>query len=127
MEENKWKNQSFLNALKNALNGIKYTFKTQRNLKIQIIFALLAICAGLFFRLSTIEWIILSLTIFLVLIVELINTAIETTVDMFTMEYNEKAKNAKDASAGAVTLMAIASIVVGMFLFIPKIINLISL
>lgn len=127
MEENKWKNQSFLNALKNALNGIKYTFKTQRNLKIQIILALLAICAGLFFRLSTIEWIILSLTIFLVLIVELINTAIETTVDMFTMEYNERAKIAKDASAGAVTLMAIASIVVGMFLFIPKIINLISL
>lgn len=127
MEENKWKNQSFLNALKNALNGIKYTFKTQRNLKIQIVFAILAIILGLFLKLSITEWIILSLTIFLVLIVELINTAIETTVDMFTMEYNEKAKNAKDASAGAVTLMAIASIVVGMFLFIPKIINLISL
>ena len=127
MEENKWKNQSFLNALKNALNGIKYTFKTQRNLKIQIVFAILAIILGLFLKLSITEWVILSLTIFLVLIVELINTAIETTVDMFTMEYNEKAKNAKDASAGAVTLMAIASIVVGMFLFIPKIINLISL
>ena len=127
MEENKWKNQSFLNALKNALNGIKYTFKTQRNLKIQIVFAILAIILGLFLKLSITEWVILSLTIFLVLIVELINTAIETTVDMFTMEYNEKAKNAKDASAGAVTLMAIASIVVGIFLFIPKIINLISL
>ena len=127
MEENKWKNQSFLNALKNALNGIKYTFKTQRNLKIQIVFAILAIVLGLFLKLSITEWVILSLTIFLVLIVELINTAIETTVDMFTMEYNEKAKNAKDASAGAVTLMAIASIVVGIFLFIPKIINLISL
>lgn len=127
MEENKWKNQSFLNALKNALNGIKYTFKTQRNLKIQIVFAIFAIVLGLFLKLSITEWVILSLTIFLVLIVELINTAIETTVDMFTMEYNEKAKNAKDASAGAVTLMAIASIVVGIFLFIPKIINLISL
>lgn len=123
--ENKWKNQSFLKALKNALNGIGYTWKTQRNMKIQIVFALFAILLGIILKITSIEWMILVLTIFLVFITELFNTAIETVVDLYTSEYNEKAKIAKDVAAGAVALMAIGSVIVGIFLFGTKMINLI--
>ena len=123
--ENKWKNQNFFKALKNALNGIGYTCKTQRNIKIQILFALFAIFLGIVLKITRLEWIILSLTIFLVFITELFNTAIETVVDLYTKEYNEKAKIAKDVSAGAVLIMSICSVVIGIFLFGTNIINLI--
>ena len=122
--ENKWKNQNFFKAFQNALNGIGYTCKTQRNIKIQILFALSAIVLGIVLKITSVEWMILILTIFLVFITELLNTAIETVVDLYTTEYNEKAKIAKDVSAGAVTLMAICSVVIGIFLFGARIINL---
>ena len=123
--ENNWKNQNFFKALKNSLNGIIYTLKTQRNLKIQLSFAVLAIIFGFLFKISNIEWMILIITIFMVLITELFNTAVETVVDLYTEEYNEKAKIAKDVAAGAVTLMAICSIIIGIILFGTKIIQII--
>ena len=123
--ENKWKNQNFIIALKNAINGMTYTFNTQKNIKIQLCFALIAIIFGFLFQISNVEWMILITTIFLVLITELFNTAIETVVDLYTEEYNEKAKIAKDTAAGAVLLMAICSVFIGILLFVPKIIELI--
>ena len=122
--ENKWKNQNFFKALKNALNGIGYTIKTQRNIKIQLCFAIFAIIFGFLFKISNIEWMILTTIIFLVLITELFNTAIETVVDLYTEEYNEKAKIAKDVSAGAVLIMSICSLITGTVLFIPKLIEI---
>ena len=122
--ENKWKNQTFFKALKNALNGIIYTIKTQRNIKIQSSIAIIAILCGFLFNLTNTEWVILTITIFLVLITELFNTAIETVVDMYTEEYNEKAKIAKDVSSGAVLMMSICSVCIGLILFVPKIIKL---
>lgn len=118
---NKWKNKNFLNAFKNAFNGIRYTIKTQNNIKIQLCFTIIVILLGIFLKLNFIEWGILILTIFGVLVSELINTAIETTVDLYTEEYNEKAKIAKDAASGAVLLMAICSVVIGIILFGTKI------
>lgn len=123
--DNNWKNKNFFIALKNACSGIKYVFITQRNLKIQFVFSIIAILASAFFKISLIEWAIIILTIFMVFLAELFNTAIETTIDMFTTEYNEKAKIAKDVSAGAVTLMAICSVIIGLIIFLPKILNII--
>ena len=122
--QNEWKNQKFSKALKNAINGIIYTSKTQRNVKIQFVFAILAVGLGIFLKLSQIEWCILVINIFLVFITELFNTAIETVVDLYTSEYNEKAKIAKDIAAGAVTLMAICSIIIGILLFGAKILKI---
>lgn len=119
--DNKWKNQSFFSALKNSFNGIFYTIKTQRNIKIQLCFAILAVALGAFLELTNVEWGILILTIFGVFFSELINTALETTVDLYTEEYNEKAKIIKDIAAGGVTLMAICSVIIGIILFLPKI------
>ncbi len=124
--ENKWKNPNFRTALKNAVNGIKYTFISGINFKIQLIFALIAIISGIVFKISLIEWSIIVILIFFVLFSEMTNTAIETVVNMITNEYNENAKIAKDVSAGAVTLSAICSVIVGLIIFIPKLLELIK-
>lgn len=117
-----WKKQSFFKAMKNSLNGIFYTLKKERNIKIQLIIAILAIILGIVLKINLIEWGILTITIFIVIISELINTAIENTVDLITTEYNEKAKIAKDVAAGAVLLSAINSVIVGIIIFGTKII-----
>lgn len=121
-----WKNKNFLEALKNSINGIKYTIKSGRNFKIQLVFAVVAILAGIIFKISMQEWTILTIIIFLVLLAEMVNTAVETIVNMITTEYNENAKNAKDISAGVVTLCALCSIIVGLIIFVPKLLEFIK-
>lgn len=121
-----WKNKNFGSALKNSLSGIKYTLINGRNFKIQLVFAIVTICAGIFFKISIIEWISIIILIFLVLFAEMMNTAIETIVDMITTNYDEKAKEAKDVAAGAVTLCAICSVIVGLIIFVPKLLELIK-
>lgn len=122
--ENKWKNPNFFQSLKNAINGIFFVIKNGKNIKIQLVFAILAIIAGIVFKLSNIEFLILVLTIFFVLVSEFMNTAIEDLCDLYTTEYNEKIKRIKDVGAGAVTLSAIASICVGTIMFLPKLLIL---
>lgn len=80
---------------------------------------------GIFFKISNIEAIILVLTIFFVFIAEFINTAIEKLADLYTTEYNENIKIIKDIGAGSVTISAIASVIVGVIMFLPKIIKFI--
>ena len=122
--ENKWKNPNFFQSLKNAINGILSVVKSGRNIKIQLIFAIIVIIAGIVFKITNIEFLILILTIFLVLVSEFMNTAIEKLCDLYTIEYNEKIKIIKDIGAGAVTLAAIASVCVGLIMFLPKILIL---
>ena len=122
--ENKWKNPNFFQSLKNAINGILSVVKSGRNIKIQLIFAIIVIIAGIVFKITNIEFLILILTIFLVLVSEFMNTAIENLCDLYTTEYNEKIKIIKDIGAGAVTLAAIASACVGLIMFLPKILIL---
>lgn len=123
--ENNWKNPNFFQSLKNAINGIKKIIKTGKNIKIQIVFAIIAIIMGFILKISNIEALILVLTIFFVLVSEFMNTAIEMLADLYTTKYNEKIKIMKDIGAGAVTLSAIASVIVGIIMFIPKILELI--
>lgn len=122
--ENKWKNQNFFQSLKNAINGILYIIKNGKNIKIQLTFAIFAIIIGITLKITNIEFLILILTIFFVLVSEFMNTAIEDLSDLYTTKYNEKIKIIKDVGAGAVTLSAIASICVGLILFLPKILIL---
>jgi diacylglycerol kinase (ATP) len=123
MEQKKWKNKNFLAALGNSLNGIKYTLKSEKNIKIQLIFAIIAIALGIFFELNYIEFAILVITISFVLFAELVNTAIETMFDLYSEEYNEKIKIGKDIASGAVLVTAINSLVIACILFLPKILN----
>ena len=124
--ENKWKNKNFKDSVKNAFNGIMYILKNERNFRIQIIAALLVIIASFVLRLELTEFAIIVLVIFLVWLLEFINSAIEIVIDMYTEEYNKKAKVAKDISAGAVTLTALMSVIIGIIIFLPKILKYIK-
>ena len=123
MKKTKWQNTSFLQAVKCALNGIKYVYETQRNIIFQNIIGILVLVCGILFKITKIEWLILVITIASVLISEFFNTAIKTTVDLCTEERNEKAKNAKDVAAGAVFLTSTNAIIVGIIIFVPHILE----
>ncbi|HEY5557010.1 diacylglycerol kinase family protein [Acetobacterium sp.] len=106
-----------------AIAGVKYTLKTQPNMRVHLGLAFIAIMAGIVFRISSSDWLALVIVISFVFILELINTAIETLVDLYTIEYHHLAKVAKDTAAGAVMVAAGMSVCVGLIIFLPKIIN----
>lgn len=83
----------------------------------------IAIAAGIAFRIASYEWLALVIVIFFVFILEILNTAIETLVDLYTEDYHHLAKVAKDTAAGAVMVAAIMSVCVGLIIFLPKIVN----
>ncbi len=121
--EKKWKNKNFAVALKNSISGVKQVLKTERNLRIQLAFAVVAILMAIVLKLTGIEWAILVLVIGSVLFAEMLNTAIEVMLDLYIPEYNEGVKLAKDIASGAVLVTAIVSVIVGAILFLPKILN----
>lgn len=106
-----------------AFEGIKTEFKKGRNFRIQIFMGLLAMVLGIILEIPSYEWFDLIIVIASVLILELINTAVESIVDMVSPEIHPKAKIAKDVSAGAVLVASIAAAFVGALLFIPRIFN----
>ncbi len=109
-------------SFKYALNGIYYVFKTSRNFKIQLVFALISLIIGSLLQISKSSYLILCATIMSVLILETLNTSIETIVDLvIKKEFSNLAKIAKDTSAGAVLLASINSVIIAVYIFIPKI------
>lgn len=114
-------------SFKYAFAGIFYTLKTQPNLRIHCSIALVVTLAGLIFRLTSVEWIIIVFTFLWVIVSEMINTAIESIVDLITHTHNHEAKIAKDVAAGMVLVGALGSIIIGLIIFLPKFLNLIHL
>ena len=92
------KNSGFIDAWKNAINGIIYATTTQSNIKKQLIIAVVVVVISLFFNLSKAEFLCFLFTIILILFAEMTNTAIETVVDLCTEVYHPKAKIAKDVA-----------------------------
>ena len=115
-DEHKLNNDNFIEAWKNATNGIIYSATTQRNIRIQLVLAVIVMVL----RLETTEFLSLGFAVFMVIFAELINTAIETVVDLFVDVYHPKAKIAKDVAAGAVVLAACNALVVGYFIFFKE-------
>ena len=113
---------SIIKSFKDAISGIINTIPTERNLKIQVITMIFVIAAGLIVRLSSIEWIICIIVFGLVISAELFNTAIEKTLDYINEDYCDEFKFIKDASAAAVLVLAIASAIIGLIIFVPKLI-----
>lgn len=116
---------SFSESVGHAVDGIEYTANHERNFKIEIIFAILVSIMGFLLKVSVVEWCILVLTISMVLALELINTAIERSIDLVTKDYKELAKIAKDTAAGAVFVMSMFSVIIGILIFLPKLLQLI--
>lgn len=112
-----------INSFKYAINGIKVAIKREQNLVIHMFFLVIAIICSIIFKISHLEFLIIILVSGIVIALELVNTAIENTVDI-TNKYSEYAKLAKDSASGAVLIAAITSIVVGLIIFLPKFITL---
>lgn len=110
---------SLVSAFRYAFAGVRYLLWTQRNAKIHCAIAIAAVILGLLLRISRGEWLALVLSIALVLATEGINTAIEAAVDLVSPHYHPLAKIAKDVAAGTVLLVAIASVIIGLIIFLP--------
>ena len=104
-----------------ALSGIKTAIKNEPNFKFQLIVAFLTLALGYYLQLSTTEFAILILVICMVLVLELINTALESLIDISSPDIHPKAKIAKDVAAASVLIAALTSIFIGVLLFLPKI------
>jgi len=100
-----------------AIEGIIYSIRTQRNMKIHMVSAMLVLTATFFFDLSKIELLIITITITLVIVAEMINTAVECAIDATTNFYHPLAKIAKNVAAGAVLVTAINSVLVAYVVF----------
>ena len=120
-KRHKTSNSGILDAWKNAIDGIIYATTTQRNIKIQLVLAVLVVIVSLFFDLNRAEFLCFLFTIILILLAEMFNTAIETVVDLYVDVYHPKAKIAKDVAAGGVVITTINAIIVAYFLFFDKI------
>ena len=105
-DDHKLKNDNFIEACNNAVNGIIYAATTQRNIRIQLVLAVIIMMLSLFYGLNTTEFLCLVFAVFMVIFAEMINTAIETVVDLFVDVYHPKA--------------ACNALVVGYFIFFNK-------
>ena len=124
--QKKWKNRDLVASMEFAINGVLTAFKEERNMRKHLVSAILAALTGLVFRISAIEWLFLLLAIFLVIILEIINSAIENVVDLASgYHFSMLAKNAKDMAAGAVLVASGYAVLTGLIIFIPKIWQLI--
>ena len=119
-------NKRLINSFKYASEGIKQSYKGEQNLKIHTFIAILVIVFGVFLKISYFEWLVCLLLIGLVLMTEFFNTAIEYVVDLASPRIHPLAKAAKDTASAGVLIMAIISAVIGLLIFVPKLIDFIG-
>jgi len=116
--------KSRLRSFGYAISGLKIVFKEEHNARIHLIASVLAVLLGAFFHISITEWLLLVFVIALVISLEIVNTAIENIANFVCQEQNEDIKKIKDIAAAAVLVSAIAALLVGFLIFVPKIIAL---
>jgi len=119
-----FKSRHFMESMTFALRGMVHAYRTQRNFRIHLLMALLVILLATAFRMSPLETALLALVIGLVLVAELINTAIESLVDLVTEEYHPLAAAAKNVAAAAVLISSIIAAGVGFLLFSERLVLL---
>jgi diacylglycerol kinase len=107
-----------------AIEGLRYSFKNNQNIKIHIVIAVLVLIAGFLLKLDRSEFFDVFILIVLVISSEMINTSIEEVINLLVNEHRLEAKVAKDVSAGMVLLVAVFSAIVGLFIFLPHVLAL---
>lgn len=110
-------------SLTHAFSGFIYALSTQPNFLIHLALSTLAVTAGLYFHLDRYEWLVITFTITLGLVIELVNTAVEAATDLISKEWHLDAKIAKDTSAAAMLVYAIGSLVIAAMIFLPRLIG----
>lgn len=110
----------FKDSLQFAVKGILYLFFYHRNMRLIFLTGLAALLAGFYFRLSALEWIILCITITIVFVAEMFNTAIEMLMGMLKIRYHIRIKLVKDIAAAVVLLAALNAVLVGCIFLINR-------
>jgi diacylglycerol kinase len=109
-----------IESFKHAIRGIRMVLSTEKNMQIHLIFVILVVFFGLLFSISRLEWMICLLAFGLVMGAEMLNTAIETVVDLVSPEYHQLAGKAKDIAAGAVLVASVFAAIAGLIIFVPR-------
>jgi diacylglycerol kinase len=123
MSLNKFSFSERIKSFKFAFNGLRVLFRDEHNARIHLFIALIVIITGFIFCISNLEWVAVIFAIGFVITTEIINTAIEQIANFISPEKNENIKKIKDLSAAAVLISSIAAFIIGLFIFIPKIID----
>ena len=123
------KNKSFgikriFASVKNSWNGLKVTYKNEQSVYIHLVCTVILLLLSFLLKISLTQWLIIIAIIGLTLVVELINTAIESTVDLVTKEFHPFAKVAKDTASAAEFILTLTSTIIALMIFIPKIMEL---
>ena len=126
MKSNKFSIKNRALSFKYAFNGIRLLFLEEHNSRIHAVAAICAIIAGIILKILIFEWIALSFAIGFVFVVETINSSIENTADLISLEKSNKIKKIKDLSAAAVLISSLTALVIGGLIFIPKLVSLIK-
>jgi diacylglycerol kinase len=109
--------RKFFKSFIYAFQGLRASLRVQRNLKVQILIALITIGAGFYFEIASWEWSVILITIGLVIGLEMINTAIELLVDLVTRERKPQAGKIKEIAAGAVLVVSVIAVIIGVIVF----------
>ena|SRR3989344_2562088 len=123
-EEKAWRKVKYREKFLNAFRGFYVVSKTTRHLFIHVVSALVVIVFGFYFNVSSSEWMFLVFAIGFVFITEILNTAIEIDMDLTSPQYHPFARDTKDVAAAAVLFSVFVAIIVGLIIFLPKIILL---
>lgn len=115
------KNKKLINSFKYAFKGIASALLSERNMKIHVTIMALVIIFGIIFNISVVEWFVCIICFAIVISAEIFNTALEQMVDIAMPQKDPRAKFVKDVAAGGVLVMAIASAVIGLIIFVPKV------
>ncbi len=115
---------SFVRSFVFASEGIAHVFRTQRNMWVHLLISAAVVALGWWLNITSVEWALLALTMGVVFAAEMMNTVVESAVDLASPGQHPLAKTAKDASAGAVLLLAVFAVLVGIIIFLPRMIAL---
>lgn len=126
-KDNLSKGKKFLRSFKFAINGLRLVYAKEFNFKIHFVFSIVAMASGFIFSISKMEWLVVVLLISGMFALEMMNTAIEKTVDLITEDYHPLAGQAKDIAAGAVLCYAGGAVIAGLIIFLPKLWGFITL
>lgn len=126
IKELKLDKKRLTNSFKYAFEGILQAYIGEQNLKIHTVIAVLVIIFGFILKISYTEWLVCLVLIGLVLMAEFFNTSIEYLVDLVSPEIHPLAKATKDTASAGVLMMAIISAIIGLIIFIPKLISFIG-
>ena len=124
LRENKKRNKTrFTDSLGYATDGLKYAFKYEIKFLIYPIVTIIVVATAFILNISAVEWCIIIFSLALVMAFELVNSAIEACIDLISPKYHVLAKVAKDCAAAAVLVIVIVTMIIGVVIFIPKLIS----